>query len=565
MALARSPEVAACERTYKAAADAESCQHRSCSPSSPSSSHSSCSTAIPPAGAHSSAANAAPALGLVPAMRRPLSAVEIDQEDDGAALAGMSARIDRPRTSDAPRMQLVKLVRQEREASHKLQVELQELQTHNKQMSRALRERTEQQKQIERDARMQVLLFRSREEEQRMTCDELARRLVEAKRTVLEQSPSQATAGAEVELTAQEPLDGFRQCLLQVLGGTSADTKPAQAAGDTELSAAADGLIVVEERQRKPEPLELATELPPPLVLQMSPKAMQRQMTEKVAASSRSSVASQPQLPPALEAAEEGETAENGAWATPRLVEAETSLRPFSSQRGRALTPALTHRTEEPPEAVEAEAANAAGRVLAGVLSLAAEAEEDADADNLEDHLGHCWTPTGCLNSSRDWALSEQTQLQVRASTPLQPLREELIEEAVQEDFEVARKGLSAFPTEPQKIIEICQGTAALIAAGLMELPVTAAKGMVQPACLLKEAEASSEEVKQLQEEVKEQDEVKRFQEDSKEQEEAKQFQEEAKEREDMPQLQEGAKEQEEVKQLQGAAPRANQSRSKRK
>jgi len=201
------------------------------------SSHSSCSTAT------TSAASTAGRRG------RPqlAAAIDLSEADDGAALAAMTAR----GSSDQSRYVLNNLVRHEHAARVKVEVdarglrmELQELQDSKCVLARALRERTDQQKKAERDARMQVVVFRAREEERQMTCDELARRLVEAKRIILEPSrpgrpletQEAGTQGVSEKPSRNDPLDSFRTRLLQLVsvGGTWSSPEEEAAGSDAE-------------------------------------------------------------------------------------------------------------------------------------------------------------------------------------------------------------------------------------------------------------------------------------------------------------------------------------------
>lgn len=98
-----------------------------------------------------------------------------------------------------------------------LRAEVEALRLQNQSVQRALRERTDQQKRSERDVRMQTVIFKSQAEDQRLACDELARRLVEARRLV-------ATASTEMPawLSKAEFGDRFdllRQRLLHMLSG----------------------------------------------------------------------------------------------------------------------------------------------------------------------------------------------------------------------------------------------------------------------------------------------------------------------------------------------------------
>mmetsp|Transcript_92273 Transcript_92273/g.143940 ORF Transcript_92273/g.143940 Transcript_92273/m.143940 type:complete len:1022 (-) Transcript_92273:41-3106(-) len=171
------------------------------------------------------------------------TAVDANEECDGVALASMTVRGKggRPCTAEAPRETLVQMVRQERaeraraqEAVQGLQAEVQrlgveveehaldvkELEEENVVMQRALRERTDAEKKAERDARMQGVILRSRCEHQKMACDELARRLVEARHEIVavgvEMKSVQATS-SQRDANGEEPLQTFRKRLLQLL------------------------------------------------------------------------------------------------------------------------------------------------------------------------------------------------------------------------------------------------------------------------------------------------------------------------------------------------------------
>eukprot|EP00441_Pelagodinium_beii_P017916 CAMPEP_0197654810 /NCGR_PEP_ID=MMETSP1338-20131121/39071_1 /TAXON_ID=43686 ORGANISM="Pelagodinium beii, Strain RCC1491" /NCGR_SAMPLE_ID=MMETSP1338 /ASSEMBLY_ACC=CAM_ASM_000754 /LENGTH=247 /DNA_ID=CAMNT_0043230323 /DNA_START=120 /DNA_END=860 /DNA_ORIENTATION=- len=196
-----------------------------------------------------------PVLGLAMPHRKPArSTIDLSEEDEGATLAAMTVQ-GRPGTAEACRETLMGLVHWERASrvkaettAQELQAEVQDLQTSNSLMLRALQERTDQQKQLERDARMQVVLFRSREEEQRMTCDELARRLVEARRVVLQPS-ERALAEKAAPSENVEHLDSFRKRLLTLLSAeddTSLAAPEAQDAAtvapESDVAAVADAL-----------------------------------------------------------------------------------------------------------------------------------------------------------------------------------------------------------------------------------------------------------------------------------------------------------------------------------
>jgi hypothetical protein len=165
------------------------------------------------------------------------------EECDGVSLAAMTARgkAGRPCTAEAPREALVMMIRQERaeracaeQAVQGLEVEVQrlgvqieeqaedvkDLEEENLVLETALRERTDAEKKAERDARLQGVILRSRVENQKMACDELARRVVEARReieavgtdTKNEQAMSSEKRGQE-----QPTPDGLRKRLLQLL------------------------------------------------------------------------------------------------------------------------------------------------------------------------------------------------------------------------------------------------------------------------------------------------------------------------------------------------------------
>jgi hypothetical protein len=134
-----------------------------------------------------------PALSLTGAwVSRPSRPQPIDlaEEEDGANLAAMTSRASsRPSTANAPHSSLVTMVRAARveqlhadELLEELQTEVLELKDERDSMLSALRQRTEEHKRMERDVRMQKLIFQAKSQERQMSCDELAHKLVEAKK-----------------------------------------------------------------------------------------------------------------------------------------------------------------------------------------------------------------------------------------------------------------------------------------------------------------------------------------------------------------------------------------------
>lgn len=171
--------------------------------------------------------------------------INLNDIEDGAGLAALtSARSSssRPGTADASREQLVGMVRQERaqrllaeQTATDLREELEEVEEEKDVMHRALRERTDQQKRVERDARLQTVVFRHQREKQQAACSELARRLVEARNEVKlalpprPQPKAPATASRPATPTPAAPpaeaLEQLRNRLLQILSaGGSAST-----------------------------------------------------------------------------------------------------------------------------------------------------------------------------------------------------------------------------------------------------------------------------------------------------------------------------------------------------
>jgi len=144
--------------------------------------------------------------------------IELAEEEDGANLAAMTSRASssRPSTANAPYNARVTTVRAARVEQHhanelleELQTEVLELKDERDSMLRALRQRTEEQKRMERDVRMQKLIFHAKTHEKQMSCDELAHKLVEAKKAV-------AAYGATAS-DKHEAFDNFRQRLTQIL------------------------------------------------------------------------------------------------------------------------------------------------------------------------------------------------------------------------------------------------------------------------------------------------------------------------------------------------------------
>eukprot|EP00930_Biecheleria_cincta_P026996 TRINITY_DN1896_c0_g1_i1.p1 TRINITY_DN1896_c0_g1~~TRINITY_DN1896_c0_g1_i1.p1 ORF type:complete len:1187 (+),score=308.28 TRINITY_DN1896_c0_g1_i1:338-3562(+) len=129
----------------------------------------------------------------------------------------MTSRGQRPSTAEAGRDVLITIVHKERAAAARLRSEIQNLQASNSKYQHALRISTEQLKTAERDARMQRVLFRTKAEEQRLACDELARRLVEVKRAVVEPGAKASVEPSEAQQRPGEPLDSFRKRLLSLL------------------------------------------------------------------------------------------------------------------------------------------------------------------------------------------------------------------------------------------------------------------------------------------------------------------------------------------------------------
>jgi len=179
--------------------------------------------------------------------------IDLNGLEDGAGLAALTSSrssASRPSTANADREQLRGMVREERaqrlhaeQALNELREDLEDIEEEKDMVQRALRERTDQQKKIERDARLQTVIFRHQREKQQAACNELARRLVEAKREVKLALPPKATQKVDLAASArpatpscrtappEEALEQLRNRLLQVLsagGATNWTPRPAE-------------------------------------------------------------------------------------------------------------------------------------------------------------------------------------------------------------------------------------------------------------------------------------------------------------------------------------------------
>lgn len=179
--------------------------------------------------------------------------IDLNGLEEGAGLAALTSSrssASRPSTANADREQLRGMVRHERaqrlhaeQALNELREDLEDIEEEKDVVQRALRERTDQQKKIERDARLQTVIFRHQREKQQAACNELARRLVEAKREVKLALPPKATQKVDPAASArpatpsgrtappEEALEQLRNRLLQVLsagGATNWTPRPAE-------------------------------------------------------------------------------------------------------------------------------------------------------------------------------------------------------------------------------------------------------------------------------------------------------------------------------------------------
>merc|ERR550534_2569330 len=151
----------------------------------------------------------------------------------------------RPSTAEAGREELILRLSEERasrfraeEEVETLKEDLEDLQEENATAARALRERTDQQKRLQRDIRMQTVIFRHKQERQQSTCGELARRVVEARREVTLALPPKSEpqireqpVAAAAATAPGEAVDTLRLRLLQLLsvgGSTSWTPRPDQ-------------------------------------------------------------------------------------------------------------------------------------------------------------------------------------------------------------------------------------------------------------------------------------------------------------------------------------------------
>lgn len=144
----------------------------------------------------------------------------LDLKEDGASLAGLTARSgfrSRPSTADGQCDTLLGRQTDRAQVIGELRAEVEELHLENYCVRRALRERTDQQKRTERDVRMQTVIFTSQSEEQRLACDELARRLVEARHLVSAASAEMPAWLSQAEFG--ERFDHLRRRLLHLLSG----------------------------------------------------------------------------------------------------------------------------------------------------------------------------------------------------------------------------------------------------------------------------------------------------------------------------------------------------------
>jgi len=228
--------------------------------------------------------------------------VDLSEADEGATLAAMTALPPPTRSQTAQVASLLNLMRAEQDnrrraqtAAAELQAEVEELRRENSRVAHALQERTAQQKESERNARMQTVLYRQREQEQTATCEDLARRLQQST-----EGPAPRPPFSEAESTSTSEL--FRVLT--------------QSASDWEQVS----------RYESQQPFFSGATTPdasPAEVTEVHPSASQSR-------SHRSSTSRQ-SMSSAVEANEDGHP-HAASWATPRLAsEASHDSRPSSA------------------------------------------------------------------------------------------------------------------------------------------------------------------------------------------------------------------------------------------
>jgi len=214
------------------------------------------------------------AMQVQPGLRKlGLSALEVTEYAGGVTLAAMTARSSsdsRPSTADAPRDELLRRLYRERaerlqaeETSKTLQAavskleetvadhadDIDDLKEENVTMHRALRERTDAEKKVDRNIRMQTAIFRAQTEQRQQQYNQVVqqhnqvvRQLHEVKRELVSVAPPNAQipsiAPANVQVQADQGIEQqdcspkpgfgeFRERLLQLLvGGTSTNWTP---------------------------------------------------------------------------------------------------------------------------------------------------------------------------------------------------------------------------------------------------------------------------------------------------------------------------------------------------
>jgi len=298
-----------------------------------------------------------------------LPSIDVAEAEEGASLAAMTASQGPSRSQqhgDDGTLRCVEAgtVFRAQSAEVQLRAEVEELRRVNNHMANALQERTAQQKEVERNARLQSIIYQQREEEHAATCQELARRLLET-----EKPAAPCPAASEVDSYSSSELFG-------ILTRSASDWEQVS-------------------RQVSDRPLAASSE-----------SELEVRSEEAVASHPRPQSSRSSSSPFALEASEEGPEADE--WATPRLADQEhLASRPSSGgllsqlttsqsfcKEAQDLLEQLTSAARPPPAQVEdvaadirppspeppAEAQDLSEQLTAAAGSLPAQVE-DVEAD----------------------------------------------------------------------------------------------------------------------------------------------------------------------------------------
>mmetsp|Transcript_25239 Transcript_25239/g.71983 ORF Transcript_25239/g.71983 Transcript_25239/m.71983 type:complete len:448 (-) Transcript_25239:89-1432(-) len=350
--------------------------------------------------------------GATPRLRRSFRPEPIDLQgiEDGAGLAALTSRPTtggRPTTADAGRDELLAMLAEERARKAKaedsvsvLRADLQGVKVEHATIHRALRERTDQTKKVERDVRMQTVVFRQKQEEHNKKNAELKTELVEAKkalavmtlppRPVAKQEIVAGQAAPTVGQAPKQAVDVLRASLLDLLstgGATTWTPRPAQiavaaapmVAAQAAPLAASQPLAAPPLGKGQPEPASapaVAAEAPSPLAEQLGedapPQAQPRGAAPKRAAAVSALDAADAQQ--GNSPSQTRERSRGAGFARPRTGSTVASARRFDSLKVKAAGPVAA------PAVVAAVAAPAPPAVVRLELPALGRGRSNADS-----------------------------------------------------------------------------------------------------------------------------------------------------------------------------------------